>query len=367
VSDADLIVVGAGFAGLACAHAAAWRGLRTIVIDRRPGAGDRLRTTGILVKEVADEWDVPPRLTRKVHGVRLYGPSLRFVDLVSPGYHFLATDTPGLLRWLADEAARAGAVVRFGDAYLGARADGHGIRLDGSGRRCRFLVGADGVTSRVAASFGLSRNRRTLVGLELEYEGVRGVDEDRLHVLLDSKLAPGYIAWVVPGVGITQVGLAVRAPHVPSIDRLMSRMQELFDFSDARRVGCRAGRVPVGGPLRRTSARGVLLVGDAAGHVSPLTAGGIHQALHYGRRAGVAICDHLLDGGPEPGRALRSFRPAFFWKRLMRLAFDLDPPGPVYDLLVGSRVMRAVAQTVFYHHRGLLSPRAWRDLVLALR
>lgn len=365
--DADLIVVGAGFAGLACAQASAWRGLRTVVLDRRPAAGHHPHTTGILVKEVADEWDVPPRFTRKIHGVRLYGPSLRSVDLVSPGYYFLATDTTAVLRWWAEQAQRAGAVVRFGKPYRGAGHDGDFIRLAGHGLSGRFLVGADGARSRVAADFGLSQNRQFLGGVELEYEGVGGVDEDRLHVFLDSDLAPGYIAWVVPGLGITQVGLAARHPHVPRIDDFVQKVGKLFDFDRARQVGCRAGRIPVGGPLRRISAPNVLLVGDAAGHVSPLTAGGIHTALQFGRQAGLAICDHLLDGGFEPVRALQPSRPAFFWKRLLRVAFDLGPPNWLYDLLLGSRPLRVVAQTTFYHHRGLLAPQAWRDLVLALR
>ena len=86
-----------------------------------------------------------------------------------------------------------------------------------------FLVGCDGARSRVAESFGLGRNREFLSGVELEFEGVRDLDDDCLHVFIDTKLAPGYIAWVVPGVGITQVGLAVRKrvlrPVVPVLGR----------------------------------------------------------------------------------------------------------------------------------------------------
>ena len=77
-----------------------------------------------------------------------------------------------------------------------------------------------GARSGVARTFGLGRNRRLLVGLETEYEGVRGVDPDRLHVFLDSQIAPGYIAWVVPGLGVTQVGLACHELGQRSLDRL---------------------------------------------------------------------------------------------------------------------------------------------------
>ena len=104
----DLVIVGASFAGLSCARTAALRGLSVAVLDKKPEPGARVRTTGILVKEATDDFDVPARLTRKVRGVRLYAPSGRSVDLSAPGYYFQATDTPELLRWMAGEAQLAG-------------------------------------------------------------------------------------------------------------------------------------------------------------------------------------------------------------------------------------------------------------------
>jgi len=353
----ELTVVGASFAGLACAHAAATRGLRTAVFDRRPAAGARPHTTGILVKEVADAWDVPRRLTRKVCGVRLYAPGGAHVDLRAPGYHFLATDTGALLRWWADEARRAGAEVRFGAPFRGARRTERGFHW--GGLDTELLVGADGARSAVAASFGLGRNEQFLVGAEAEFEGVRGLSQDHLHVFLDSDLARGYIAWAVPGVDVTQVGLACRAPDRPQLDVLIRQLAERFDFSRARRVGSRGGLIPVGGPVHPIGRPGVWLVGDAAGHVSPLTAGGIHTALEGGRRAGIAACDFVLDRGPAPWRVATRGAPRFVTKRWLRRAFDLGPPNVLYDLALRSSVFRAIARGVFFHHRELLSPQAW--------
>ena len=113
----DLVIVGASFAGLACARTAALRGLRVAVLERKQDAGERVRTTGILVKEAAEEADIPSTFTRHVRGVRLYAPNGRSVDYSAPGYYFLATDTPELLRWMAAEAARAGATFVYGPAF----------------------------------------------------------------------------------------------------------------------------------------------------------------------------------------------------------------------------------------------------------
>ncbi len=345
----DVEIVGAGFAGLACARACAARGLRTVVWERKRGPGDRVHTTGLLVKEVADEEDLPLETTRKIRGIRLYGPSLRWIDLNVPGYFFLATDTAALLRTFARRAQEAGAEIRCGHAF-------------GGERHARFLVGADGPRSDVARRTGLGVNRSFLSGVEAELEGVGHVEE-RLHVFLDSALAPGYIGWVVPGVGITQVGLACRRPHRPNLEAFLSHVSAVVDVAGARRVGRRGGLIPVGGPVRPFASRDVVLVGDAAGLVSPLTGGGIHSALRSGRAAGVALAGHLLDGAPALDRALAGTYPRYAAKRALRAALDLGPPNTLLDLALDSRWFRALAQTVFFHHRGLLSSAAWRDLL----
>ena len=82
----DIIVIGAGFAGLACARRAAERGLSVLVLDRQSEPGERIHTTGILVKEAWEEWVAPTPLVRKINRVRVYTPSHQFVELESDGY-----------------------------------------------------------------------------------------------------------------------------------------------------------------------------------------------------------------------------------------------------------------------------------------
>jgi flavin-dependent dehydrogenase len=347
----DIEIVGASFAGLACARTTASRGLHTVVRERKRDPGDSVRTTGLLVKEAAEEEDFPTELVRRIHGVRLYGPSLRWIDLDRPGYYFLATDTPALLRSMAERARAAGAEIRCGRPF--------------EERTGRVLVGADGPRSGIARRAGLGTNHRFLAGVEAELEG-EVVLEERLHVFIDPELAPGYIGWVVPGVGVTQVGLATRGSARPDLDRFIEKVQAVVDLSSTRRVGTRGGLIPVGGTVRPFATRDTVLVGDAAGLVSPLTAGGIHTALRSGRAAGLAIASHLLDGGPALDQALTRVYPTFRGKLPMRAIMDLRPPNALIDLALGSPRFRALAQAVFFHHRGLLSGDAWRDLGPAL-
>ena len=350
--DYDLAIVGAGFAGLACARSAALRGLSVLVLERQARAGQTIHTTGLLVKEAAERWEVPARLTRRIRGVRLYAPSLAYIDLAAAGYYFLATDTAALMQWLAEESRRAGASLRYGCPFHGASRDASDLVLTATGTRVRYLVGADGAHSTVARAFGLSRNRAFLLGIEAEYEGIGGVDPDRLHCFLDSELAPGYIGWVVPGVGgMAQVGLAARWPHKPDLRAFERKIAPLFDWGRARRVARRGGRIPVGGRIAAFARDRVLLVGDAAGIVSPLTAGGIHTALESGWRAAHTIADYLDAGGPDPARAAAAAYPRFAWKRLLRKLADLPLPNRFFDAVLGTAALRMIASSIYFHRR----------------
>src|SRR3984885_7432585 len=190
-SSFDLVIVGGSFAGLACARTAALRGLKVAVIDAKKDPGARVRTTGIVVKEASDDFDLPARLMRKVRGVRLYSPDDRALDLHAPGYFFQATDTAGVLRWMAGEAERAGAELMYGAKFEHALEHERGVALASLDLHASFLIGADGARSRVAECFGLSRNRHFLTGMEIECAELKGFDPRFLHCFADSKIAPG--------------------------------------------------------------------------------------------------------------------------------------------------------------------------------
>lgn len=364
--DFDLTVVGASFAGLACARAAARRGVDVQVLETRRAPGVGLRTTGILVQEATAHVDLPPDVLRKIEGVRLYAPNLESVDLTAPGYAFYATDLPRVMQHQAADAARAGVDIHWGSSFRSALAERDRITIPSNGSTTRFLVGADGARSRVARSFGLGTNHRFLSGIEYEFEGIARLDSGFLHVFIDRDMAPGYIGWVVPGPRVSQVGLAASHPVRVDIARFLDRLEGLFDFSAARRIETRAGVIPVGGRVNRIVKDRVVLLGDAAGTVSPLTAGGIHRALELGPRLGelIAECAPTNLSAAEFEARVRAelTYPRYGAKRLLRRLADHQPPNAVVDMLFGLDLFRAFAQLVFFHQHGLLSRDAWRDL-----
>jgi flavin-dependent dehydrogenase len=151
---------------------------------------------------------------------------------------------------------------------------------------------------------------------------------------------------------VTQVGLAARHGFRPDARAFLEVYRKRLGLPERRIVARRSGLIPAGATLERTYDGRVMLVGDAAGHVSPLTGGGIVQTLRLGRRAAQLAADWINAGGEHPARALAREAPRFRTKLLMRRLFDRAPPNWVWNLAVGTAPFRAFAQTIYFHQRG---------------
>ena len=95
-----------------------------------------------------------------------------------------------------------------------------------------------------------------------------------------------------------------------------------------------------------------MLLGDAAGMVSPLTGGGIHNAYRFGRLAGDAIADHLEAGGPHPGEVIRREYPGYGWKHAARWGYDHFPVARALEAgLLTWGIFRKLAEGVFFDRK----------------
>ncbi|MEG2805646.1 NAD(P)/FAD-dependent oxidoreductase [Stenotrophomonas sp.] len=358
--DYDLVVVGASFAGAACALAAAQYGLRVCVLERKADPGARLHTTGIIVKEAIEQtWlkRIPAALLQRVAQVRLYAPNLRSVRLSAPGYYFMTTDTPNLMRWLAAQVESSGVTLRLAHPFTHARRDGDGWQVEGVGRT-RYLVGADGASSRVAQRTGLGRVRDTLYGVEHEFAGLHLAEPGALHCFASRRFAPGYIGWAAQNPTGIQVGLALRHDprhaRQPDLAGFLAHVREAVGLpAEAQPSAIRAGLVPCGLPDGPITAPGLMLTGDAAGIVSPLSAGGIHSSWRHGWGVGDAVGRHLRGNGPAPEAEARRTAPSFRGKRVMRWAMDHFQRDWPVNVLLQSAPMRRLAEQVYFHRRGM--------------
>src|SRR5207237_277695 len=147
----DVIVVGAGLAGLQSARLLALRGLHVLLVDRKASIDHSIHTTGIFVRRTLEDFALPEDcLGPPVRHVRMYSPARRSMDLVSPHDEFRVGRMGRLYRRFLDSCVCAGV-----EWLPSARYAGYSIlrnemivRLDGPifsrWVRASYLVGADG-------------------------------------------------------------------------------------------------------------------------------------------------------------------------------------------------------------------------------
>lgn len=302
---ADVVVVGAGLAGLHTATQLARLGHEVILAERRPTLTGAIRTTGIFVRRTLDDFDLPAGcLGPPIRRVVLYPPGLsRPLTLISPRDEYRVGDMAPLYTSAAGAAVDAGVRLMLGTRYVGRR-DGEWLLAGRDGHigvRAHFVVGADGARSRVARDLGLDRNTRLLIGAEEVFAIHDSNEPPTFHCVLDPSLAPGYLAWVVNDGRHAHVGVAGYPDRFPgglrqSLMRFTASAPGLHDGAPPQQVERRGGPIPVGGLLRRISCPEGLVVGDAAGAVSPLTAGGLDPCLRLSSLAAATLDEALRTG-----------------------------------------------------------------------
>lgn len=324
----DVVVVGAGLAGLETARGLAEGGASVLLVDRRRVVDERVATTGIFVRRTLEDFDLPEEcLGPPVSDVILASPAGRELRLTSKHVEYrVGRMGPLYRRWL-DLALAAGVKwsprTTFVDA-VSAPAGRLAVNLESGDDlrqvQARFLVGADGSQSAVAGSLGLDLNRREIVGAETVHRGVPLEGAPHFRCVLDPVVAPGYLAWVVHDGDEVHVGVGGQVQRyavAQSLRTFTQRMREHYDLDAGEIVERRGGRIPVGGVLPQIANPRGLLVGDAAGAVSPLTAGGLDPCLRLSRFAVEVALEYLATGDPAALKPYdgRWFR-AHFRKRL---------------------------------------------------
>jgi digeranylgeranylglycerophospholipid reductase len=341
----DVLVVGAGPAGSTVAEALATRGHDVLVAEEHGRVGHPVQCAGLVSPRVLELAGSRSMVIAPVAGATVFGPSLGSVAFAAEGPRAFVIDRAGLDVHLADRAARAGARFATGFRFDGAErpAEGrivsHLSGTDGNARdvSARLVVGADGVASAVARAFRLRRPVEVLPAFEAEIPRSPG-DANQVEVYLGNEISPGLFGWWIPdGNGGARVGVAATAGPVNArqyYDRLVRQVERRFQAKLASPTAMLVSGIPIG-TLPRTSTDHVLLVGDAAAQVKPLSGGGIFTGMRCAQIA-ADVADGALRAGDLSAASLgaydrawqaelgEEFRQAMFLRRLFVRLSDRD-------------------------------------------
>jgi digeranylgeranylglycerophospholipid reductase len=302
----DVVVVGSGPAGCVTARFAAKSGAKVIIIERRQevgvpvlcGEGISRKIDNFKILE-GNKW-----IASSMDGARIYSPDGTMVKLAAD----IAGDETGYVLYrdvfdkeLARSAIKSGAklmlntcavdIVKENGKIVGIKAKHFDEEII---INSDIVVGADGVESKIGRWAGM---KTILKPYDLEtcaQYTLSNIDINSSYCdfYLGNKIAPGGYVWVFPkGKDIANVGIGILAslskPGLSSklLDNFIESHQELKKGEPIRFL---AGAVPVAEPIDAVTDN-LLLVGDAARQVDPISGGGLMASVEAGKAAGETI------------------------------------------------------------------------------
>ena len=337
--DFDVVIVGAGPSGSACAYWLARAGWSVCVVEKKTFPREKTCGDGLTPRSVHQlaQMGLEPALAAHAHryqGLRAFGfgASLELAwpeHPVFPNYGYTITrfSLDGLV---AEHAQEHGAVLLTGveavdllepdpaleDRLVGAT--GVIVSERASGRvgevRGRYLVVADGQNSRLGRELGVQRNRSWPMGMALRgYYTSERHDEPWIDSHLDirdpaGEVVPGY-GWIFPlgdgrvnvGVGLLSTGGAWKGVNTTKLqDYFVAQVANAWGLSDETRCGPpTGGRLPMGLSIGPRFGPNTLTIGDAASMVNPFNGEGIAYGYESGRLAASVLAEALLNEDPR--------------------------------------------------------------------
>ena len=307
----DCIVVGGGPAGSTFARVAAEGGLSVLLLekDRDIGVpvrcGEAVSDAGLRIFHEPD----PRWIASTINRIRLIAPNETMVefDLQQKGY---ILDRRIFDYDLAEYASSAGAqivtkayvddVIIENDRVVGVKGTHVGERFE---KRAKIVVGADGVESRVGRWAGLKTTvklKNMECGIQKTVTGI-DVDEHMFEFYLSKKWAPGGYLWVFPkGKNKANIGVAISGYYAKDGKAAHKFLDEFlaWKYPKASVLTTVVGGIPIDKTVKQMVMDGLMLVGDAAHTVNPVTGGGIVPGMRSGLLAAETAVKALHNGGP---------------------------------------------------------------------
>jgi digeranylgeranylglycerophospholipid reductase len=302
----DVVVVGSGPAGSTTARFAAEAGAKVLMIERRAEVGVPV-LCGEGVSQKVDDFKVLEGrrwIATKMDGARIFSPNGTKVTLAA---EYAGSETGYVVyRDIFDQELARGAVRKGVKLMLDTCAVGllkKNGKIKGINAKhfdedleihADIIVGADGVESRVGKWAGI---QTTLKPYDLEtcvQYTLTNVEADNPYCdfYLGSTIAPGGYVWVFPkGKDMVNVGIGVLASMSQS--GLPQRLLNKFiashpELKNGEPIRVLTGADPVAKPIESVLDN-LMLVGDAARHVDPITGGGLMHSIEGGKLAGKII------------------------------------------------------------------------------
>ena len=309
----DVVVVGAGPSGSTTARFAARNGARTLIIEKRQEIGSPVRCGEGISRFWLDEVELS--LDKKWYAWQVKG-----ARVISPSKHTLVIDEKragnevGFVlerdkfdKGLAALAVKEGAEIMLKTTAIDVlKENGYvkGVKARHWGETfniyAKIVVAADGYESQIGrwAGFDTKLKANDIIScFQYRLTNIE-LNPDFCDFYLGRCYAPGGYIWVFPkdeetanvGIGIQLKQLKEKGEPKKVLDKWIKSTKEFAKGQPLEEV---AGAVSISQPLEKTVDNGIMLVGDAARMIDPVTGGGIANGCRAGKVCGIVAAESI--------------------------------------------------------------------------
>jgi digeranylgeranylglycerophospholipid reductase len=298
------------------AWTAARQGAHTVLLEKETRPGRKPCAEGIL-SEVLEDAEVsadPQFAINHISGAVLYAPDeKKRVNVGGEGY---ILDKPALLNVLAERARTSGAALEYCRTVETVSRDDGYVLIKGKkdsepfSLKARVAIGCDGTGSILARQFFQRRNYQVIAAFQYDMTNCHVEDESKLEIFIGHKKAPAGYIWIFPkGNQAANVGIGLKGSGAKQLlDKFLQEHPAAFERARIERT--QAAPVPVGGEIDDYVSDNMMLCGDAAGQVIPLTGAGIHTSLVAGKIAG-EVAGKASKEGDTSSKRLHAYKDRF--------------------------------------------------------
>lgn len=290
----DVIIAGAGPAGSTCARTCAQGGLKTLLLDRDTFPRSKPCAGAVSERALSYlDFPLPERLIEEeCFGVRVHRDD-QAVEVRHDCRFAVIVTRKQFDSLLADKAVESGARFLTNEQVIDVRENKERVDVvtKTASHQARFLVGADGIHSRVAQALRPPLNKDQMA---LALVSQARADDHEIKTRLDKTLdlyfgvTPLGYGWLFPHRGYYSAGIAGLASR---FTKPREALRELAQSLNVALTDVQGHFIPFGG-IRRTIAKSrIVLSGDAAGFADPFHGEGISHAIYSGKLAAQAIID----------------------------------------------------------------------------
>lgn len=273
----DVVIVGAGPAGLKCAEILSKNNKKVLVLEKNPKIGEKVCGGGLTVKDL--NLKIPNRIIQKKFKKMIISTPSKRLEIKSDKVFLATILREDLGKWMLKKSLRSGAIVKFGSEVTKISQDYVAIN-NKTKIKYNFLIGADGSSSLVRKYLGIKTDKFLQA---FHYLPKKKFNNLELHI---GPNRFGHYVWVFPYKNFASIGTGddFKEGKV-SLGFTTQKIKENFDCwckDKFNTKSCKFQAATINYDYQGYEFGNIFLIGDAAGMASGLTGEGIYNAIKSG-------------------------------------------------------------------------------------